>query len=612
MKQSQIRDPESGRFQTRTLLDMITDPAWIASSNGRIEWCNERWLAYTGASLDEAIGGEVPSDIRAAFTQGEPFQAEAQMRRADGSYRWFSIRAVPLRADDGEITRWFGINVDIEELKQEQEVLRQRTSQLEELFEQTPEAIAFLSGDDRIVRVNSEFIRTFGYEKDELLERRIDEVLVPDASAGTFREDWRQLKQAGRVELETVCKRKDGSDVYVSLLAFSAARTTGGRVASYAIYRDISERRRAEERVLESEVRFRAIADTAPVMIWTTGTDSLCDYFSKPWLDFTGRTLEQEVGLGWVEGLHPDDVQKTFDGFLSAFHARKPFKIEYRLRRYDGEYRWVDESGIPRYTAGGDFAGYIGCNTDITDRKRSEEERERLRRLEADLAHMNRVSMMGELAASLAHEIKQPLAATVINADACVRWLRRDVPDLAAASESALRIVNDATRAGDILDRVRSLYRRDTAQRELIDLNDIVREMIEIIRDKASQSSVSIRTELDPELPAIMADRVQLQQVMMNLMLNGIESMTDVGGELTVASRSSEDGSALVSVSDSGIGLDAEQADRIFDAFFTTKPQGTGMGLSISRSIIELHGGRLWAGANSERGATFQFTLPRG
>ena len=284
--------------------------------------------------------------------------------------------------------------------------------------------------------------------------------------------------------------------------------------------------------------------------------------------------------------------------------------MKYRLRRVDGEYRWVIESGIPRYTGAGEFAGYIGSNIDITDLKRAEEERERLRQLEADLAHINRVSMMGELAASLAHEIKQPIAAAVINAKACVRWLRRDAPDIAEACEAASRMVNDATRVADILDRVRSLYRRDTTQRELVDVNEIIREMIVLLHDKANRNSISIRTELDAGLAAITADRVQLQQVLMNLMLNGFEAMKDTSGELTITSKKTADGLLQISVSDSGIGIAPDRTDRIFEAFFTTKPQGTGMGLSISRKIIESHGGRLWAAGAPGRGATFQFTLP--
>jgi PAS domain S-box-containing protein len=480
----------------------------------------------------------------------------------------------------------------------------------DELFELAPEAVAVLSTDDRIVRVNKEFTRMFGYEPDEVLQRPINDLIVPEAQIGGSRAYARLLKQGGRVEVETVRRRKDGTEIDVSLLAISVRTIAGKHVLNYAIYRDITERKRAEERLRESEARFQTMADTAPVLIWMTGTDGLCNYFNKPWLEFTGRTMEQEVGMGWTEGLHPDDVQGCFDGFLPAFHARKPFRIEYRLRRADGEYRWVIESGIPRYTPGGEFTGYIGSNIDITDLKRAEEEREKLRQAQADLAHINRVSMMGELAASLAHEIKQPIAAALMDAKTCVRWLRRDTPDVAEGCEAALRMINDATRAAEVIDRVRSLYRRDTSDRELLDINEIIREMTVLLHDKANRTSVLIRTELDSGLPLIAADRVQLQQVLMNLILNGIEAMKDANGELTITSKRTSDGQLLVSVSDSGVGLPGGEVDRIFEPFFTTKEQGTGIGLSISQRIIESHGGRLWACANTGRGATFQFTLP--
>ena len=217
---------------------------------------------------------------------------------------------------------------------------------------------------------------------------------------------------------------------------------------------------------------------------------------------------------------------------------------------------------------------------------------------------------MGELAASLAHEIKQPIAAIAADATAVLRWLHREPPDIEEACQSASRIINGTDRAVPIVDRNRALYSRETTQRELIDLNEIIREMVILLRDTARRHSISIRSELDPALPATSADRVQLQQVLMNLMLNGIEAIKEESGELSVTSTRAEDDELLVAVSDSGIGLPDAGPERIFEAFFTTKPDGTGMGLSISRRIIELHGGRLWAGANAGRGATFQFTLP--
>jgi signal transduction histidine kinase len=217
---------------------------------------------------------------------------------------------------------------------------------------------------------------------------------------------------------------------------------------------------------------------------------------------------------------------------------------------------------------------------------------------------------MGELAASLAHEIKQPIAAAVTNARTCALWLERETPDLAEASEAASRTVNAAMRASDIVDRVRSLYTRGTPHRQLVDVNDMIQEMVVLLQHEASRHAVAIRTELAERLPDIIADRVQVQQVLLNLMLNGIEAMKDAPGELVITSQRTDDGQLLISVSDSGVGIPAEQTERIFEAFFTTKPRGTGMGLSVSRTIVESHGGRVWASANTTRGATFQFTLP--
>jgi len=245
------------------------------------------------------------------------------------------------------------------------------------------------------------------------------------------------------------------------------------------------------------------------------------------------------------------------------------------------------------------------------ERRLAREERERLRQAQAELAHINRVTTMGELTASLAHEVNQPIAAALTDANTCLRWLNRDHPDVEEARQSALRIVKDATRAGEIVGRTRLLFRKSTPQRELVDVNEVIREMIVLLRSEATRYSISVRTEL-ADLPQVMGDRVQLQQVLMNLMTNGIDAMKDVDGtrELAIKSQRTDSGQLLISVSDTGVGLPPQQADKIFDAFFTTKPHGTGMGLRISRSIVESHGGRLWAADNSRRGASFYITLP--
>ena len=246
------------------------------------------------------------------------------------------------------------------------------------------------------------------------------------------------------------------------------------------------------------------------------------------------------------------------------------------------------------------------------ERKLAREERERLRQAQEDLAHINRVTTMGELTASLAHEIKQPITAAVTNARTCLRWLGREQPDLAEARDAASRIVSDVTRAAEIISRISLLFKKGAVQHELVDVNALIREMVVLLRNEAGRYAISICSELAEDIPPVMADRIQLQQVFMNLMLNGIDAMKDISTtrELTIKSQQVKQGQLLISVSDTGIGLPPQPAEQIFSAFFTTKAHGTGMGLPISRSIIETHGGRLWATSDSERGASFHFTLP--
>ena len=245
----------------------------------------------------------------------------------------------------------------------------------------------------------------------------------------------------------------------------------------------------------------------------------------------------------------------------------------------------------------------------LSEQKRAEEA---LRQAQADLARVNRVTTMGELTASLAHEVNQPIAAAVTNANACLRWLAGDAPNLEEARAAATGIVKDGTRAAEIISRIRLLFKKGTPQRELVDVNEVIREMIVLLRSEATRYSISVRPELAADLPQVMGDRVQLQQVMMNLINNSIDAMKDVDGtrELAIKSQRAENEQLMVSVSDTGVGLPLQQADQIFDAFFTTKLHGTGMGLSISRSIVESHSGRLWAADNSPRGASFHLTLP--
>ncbi|HWN52835.1 MAG TPA: ATP-binding protein [Xanthobacteraceae bacterium] len=397
----------------------------------------------------------------------------------------------------------------------------------------------------------------------------------------------------------------NGSVKYLQVVAHRAAADDPESALLIGAVTDITERKQAEATLWEQANLLNLTHDAIfirdmneVVRNWNRGAEALYGW--------TAEEAEGKIAPELLKTVLPLPLERIMAEMLN----RDRWEGELVRTRKDGTQVVVASRWSLQRDARGDPIAALETNNDITERKRAEEQRGRLRELEQDLARINRVSMMGELAASLAHEIKQPIAGIALNAETCLQWIRREPPGLEQAGQALSRIINDTKRAASIVDRNRSLYSRGAPQREPIDLNEVIREIVVMLREAASRHAISIRSELDPALPMTTADRVQLQQVLMNLMLNGIEAMQEGSGELSVASQRTEDGQLLVSVSDSGIGFPGENLERIFEAFFTTKSQGTGMGLSISRRIIESHGGRLWASADTGRGATFQFTLP--
>jgi PAS domain S-box-containing protein len=312
-----------------------------------------------------------------------------------------------------------------------------------------------------------------------------------------------------------------------------------------------------------------------------------------------------------LQRIHLEDRDRLVECSRKGISERRDYVIEGRIVLPDGTVKHIHSSPHPALSPSGELLEVVGTHVDITERKRAEEERQRFRQLEADLAHLNRVSSMGELTASLEHEVNQPIAAAVTDANTCLRWLARDQPDLDEARAASSRSINDVTRAAEIIKRVRLLFYKDASQHQWVDLNEVIRAMMHLLHGEAAEFAISVRTELAADLPQVMGDRVQLQQVLMNLMMNSVDAMKEVDGtrELTLRSQRGKDGQVLVLVSDTGVGLPLQKTEQIFDAFFTTKPHGTGMGLRISCSIVESYGGRLWATANSPRGANFYLAL---
>ena len=384
----------------------------------------------------------------------------------------------------------------------------------------------------------------------------------------------------------------------------------GKAVFMRGVSHDITERKRTEDALKESEARFRTVADTAPVLIWMAGTDKLCNFFNQGWLDFTGRTLEQELGNGWAEGIHPNDLAGCLKTYVTAFDARQPFTMEYRLRRHDGEYRWISDHGVPRYDSESDFLGYIGSCVDLTERRQAEAEALRQR---AELAHVSRVSVMGELSASMAHELNQPLTAILSNTQAAQRFLAVDKLDRVEFDEILKDIVHDTTRARDVIRHLRALVKKSGREFVRVDVNEIIGQVVGFLHGDIVGRNVTVTQELPPELPLVLGDRTQLQQVLLNLLLNAFDAVSAnrvPDRRVTVLTAMASSEMVRVAVRDGGVGIPADKLEEIFQPFFTTKTEGLGMGLSVSRSIIESHGGRLSAENNPGPGATFSFTLP--
>jgi two-component system, LuxR family, sensor kinase FixL len=378
----------------------------------------------------------------------------------------------------------------------------------------------------------------------------------------------------------------------------------------HGVSSDVTERKLSEQALLESEMRFRTVADAAPVMIWMSGTDKLCTFFNKGWLDFTGRTMEQELGNGWAEGVHTDDLEHCLEIYGSSFDARQPFTMEYRLRRNDGEYRWVLDIGTPRFSDDGKFLGYIGSCIDLTERKQAELDHQ-LQNME--LARVGRVALMGELAASLAHEVNNPLGAMVTNANAGQRLIARGNVEMEELNDLLADIVADGHRAREVIEGIRNMVRKEKTTRALLRVDEVIRDLLRIVKADALTRKVALTTEIDSKAGSVLANGVQLLQVLLNLTLNAFEAMSVIRPDarrLVIRTDRNGEGEVLLRVRDSGPGFPGGIVDQLFEPFFSTKVGGTGMGLAIARSIIEAHGGTLSGENCDDGGACFTVRLP--
>jgi PAS domain S-box-containing protein len=611
--------------ELRDVIDTIPAIVWSGLPDGSNTYVNERFVEYAGLSAEQTAGsgwqGAIhPDDLdrqvgkwMEAVATGKPHENEVRFRRSDGQYRWHLDRGVPLRNEDGNIVKWYGVVTDIEDRKRAEEALHR--SQF------------YISEGQRLAHMGSWAFNPSGFFEYWSQELFKIYALDPQLGAPTLEQYLATLHPADRASMADIIKRmnaeRSGCDVTKRIVRPGGEqryiRCVGIPVVDGEVLKGFlgTAMDVTEQELLTQELKRRQAHLTEAQKLTHTGSwawrvsDRKAVHLSEEWYriyDFdpanSAPTWEE-----YFDRIHPEDRLKLKGIIECAIVERADYDVEFRILFPNGKVKSIHTVGHPVFSEAGDLEQFVGSSTDITDLKSAEQEREKLRQLEADLAHTNRVSTLGEMAASLAHEIKQPIAAAITSANSCVEWLAHEPPNLDRARAAAARIDKYGNRAAEIIDRIRSFYKKSPPQRGLVSVNEIIQEMLALLKGEADRGSVTMRTELTADLPKIKADRVQLQQVFMNLMLNAIEAMTESGGELTVKSQR-QDGQLLFSVSDTGPGLPNGNIDQIFSAFFTTKPQGSGMGLAISRSIVESHGGRLWASTNSGKGATFHFTLP--
>ena len=499
---------------------------------------------------------------------------------------------------------------EITERRRVEDALSLREASFQLLVDSIPAPVAIMTADGQVDVVNNPVLHYFGKTVDQLKEWATTDAVHPDDLACTLAE-WRRAVENGLpYEIESRHRRADGIYRWFNVRGFPL-RDTDGRIIRWCVLlTDIDDRKRAEQALATSEHHLNLIINTIPALAWSARADGSAEFFNQHYLDYLGLAPEQVQGDRWTSAVHPDDLNGLIGAWQSMMTSGLSGEAEARLRRFDGAYRWFLFRTNPLRNETGDVIKWFGVNTDIEERKRAEEE---LRDTQAELAHMARVMTMGVLTASIAHEVNQPLAGIVTNANTCLRMLAADSPNVDGARETARRTIRDANRASEVVRRLRELFSRRERTNEPVDLNDATREVLALLSGQLQRSRIVLRSELDDSIPVVMGDRVQLQQVIVNLLLNAADAMSGVEDRqrrLEVKTTEDADNHVLLTVKDSGVGFDPKDVEKLFQEFRTTKSGGMGIGLSVSRSIILSHRGTLRATLNDGPGATFSFSLP--
>jgi len=611
-------------YEARLIVDSIPGLVCTLSPAGQIDLANQPLLDFFGMTLDElnswgSNGAVHPDDLERviaklthAMTTGDYFQSEIRYRRADGLYRWSQTRILPVRDKEGRITRWYGLITDIDVQKRAEEALRESEYEARLIVDSIPGLIAVLDTSGEIERVNQPLLDYLGKSLEECRQWALDDTIHPDDRPGYVQAFERAFASGDPVEYETVrIRRFDGVYRWLNMRGLPLHDRQGHIVRWYFLLTEVHDRKRAEDELRRSEARHRVVVETASdavVSIDETGVIILANpaterIFGYPPEELIGKPLSvlmpgamsKHHETGFKRYLETGVRQLNWQG--TEMTARRANGDEFPAEVSFGEMT-VDQRRV--------FTGFI---RDISEKKRAEEE---LRNSQAELARMMRVMTIGQLTASIAHEVNQPLSGIITNASTCLRMLKSDPPNIDGAQETAQRAIRDGNRASEVITRLRTLFSKKQSEVEPLDLNEAASEVIALLSGELHKDNVILKLEFSDPLPAVKGDRIQLQQVILNLLRNASDAMREIEDRpRQMVLRTELEGEHVrLSVRDSGVGFTPDVAEQMFDSFYTTKADGMGVGLSVSRSIIEANRGRLWAMANDGPGATFAFSIP--
>jgi PAS domain S-box-containing protein len=609
---------QASEHEARVILDRV--PAMISTRTEEgVAYTNKRLSDYVGVVVTNLRDGSyldyIHPDDRAAIVADHikspnkrPNDITYRLRGKDGVYRWFHTRAEPFFNEDGSIYRWYALNSDIDDLSRSRELLREREFQLNLVTETLPAILWKADLNGQVTYINKRTVDYSGRTLDEFQEKGWIDLIHPDDVVETTKL-WNELL-AGREGYDTVNRFMCADEQYrwFHTSAGVIRDEAGNRIAFHGVMLDTTPLKAAEMALEQSEQEMQRLMDTVPTIIWSISPEGNGAFMNKVARELIGASHEDIQNGKWIEYIHLDDRELVSREFAKALATGNSYCAEHRLQKQDGTCRWFLSRAEPSRDNHGNIIRWFGVTLDIHDRKVAEC---RLRELRANLSRTSRASIVAEISASVAHELNQPLSSLLSNAQACFHWLNAATPNIENAITSIERVVRDGRSADAAICNIRSLYKQQPTVKASFNMVELLGEVIGLLKEDASRRSTSIEYEFEDPILEVLVDRYQIQQIIINLVTNAIDAMQDIDRQplLRIRIRNAEGGLVLTEFIDNGNGLPDDGADKIFDAFVSTKENGMGIGLAISRSIVEAHGGELWAIDNPQFGATFSLLL---